>query len=72
MTRQSFGPKIRDDTYGCLAYIVLCSEKGFFQGARHEYLSSYKGLAFFTKSPTELMLPGSAELIRAGKIWIPG
>jgi len=46
--------------------------KRVFQGARHEYLSSYKGLAFFTKSPTELMLPGSAELIRAGKIWTPG
>ena len=38
----------------------------------HQYLTSYKGLAFYTKSQTELMLPGSSEIIRAGKIWIPG
>lgn len=38
----------------------------------YEYLTSYKGLAFFTKSRTALMLPGSAEIISAGQIWIPG
>jgi len=36
------------------------------------YLVSYKGLAFHTKSKTELMLPGKAEVVHARTIWIPG
>jgi hypothetical protein len=36
------------------------------------YLTSYKGLAFFTKSPEPLILPGGSEVIQAQKIWIPG
>jgi len=51
--------------------LVVCAQGGIFS-KNYQYLSSYKGLAFFTKSPTELILPGSAEIIRAGKIWIPG
>jgi hypothetical protein len=35
------------------------------------YLTSYKGLVFFTKSATQLILPGSAELVMAKEIWIP-
>jgi hypothetical protein len=37
----------------------------------HRYLCGYKGLCFFTKSPSTLTLPGSAELVRARSIWIP-
>jgi hypothetical protein len=37
----------------------------------YQYLTSYKGLAFFTKSPSPLNLPGDIELIAARKIWIP-
>ena len=36
------------------------------------YLTSYKGLAFFTKSSTPLSLPASAEIINAKSIYIPG
>ena len=36
------------------------------------YLTSYKGLAFHTRSKTELMLPGKAETVHAKTIWIPG
>ena len=50
--------------------LVVCAQGGIFS-KNYQYLSSYKGLAFFTKSPTELMLPGSAEIIQAQKIWIP-
>jgi hypothetical protein len=32
---------------------------------------SYKGLAFFTKSPERLNLPGTVELILSDKIWVP-
>ena len=51
--------------------LVVTAEGGFF-GTTHQYLSSYKGLAFFTKSPEPLNLPGDTELIVSQKIWIPG
>ncbi len=37
----------------------------------YQYLVSYKGLAFYTKSPEKLPVPAQAELITAKKIWIP-
>ena len=51
--------------------LVVTAEGGFF-GVNHQYLTSYKGLAFFTKSSDPLNLPSDAELILSGKIWIPG
>ena len=39
---------------------------------KHEYLVSYKGLAFYTKSREELRLPGKAEIVRARSLYIPG
>lgn len=44
---------------------------GFF-GTYHQYLSSYKGLAFFTRSPDSLTLPSGCEVVQAKKIWMPG
>jgi hypothetical protein len=38
----------------------------------YQYLMSYKGFAFYTKSETPLMLSGKAEIINAKQIWIPG
>ena len=38
----------------------------------HKYLMSYKGLAFYTRSPEALHLPSGAEVVAARKIWIPG
>ncbi len=37
----------------------------------YRYLSSYKGLTFYTKSATPLNLPGDAELINCRDIYIP-
>lgn len=37
----------------------------------YQYLMSYKGLAFYTKSRTELDLPRGTELVRAKTIWVP-
>lgn len=37
----------------------------------YQYLVSYKGLAFFTKSSEKLPLPAQVELVTAKKIWIP-
>ena len=51
--------------------LVVHAVGGFFT-ASHQYLTSYKGLAFFTKSPGALSLPGGCEVVEAQKIWIPG
>ncbi len=39
---------------------------------KYHYLTSYKGLFFYTKSVNALMLPSGTDLITAEKIWIPG
>ena len=38
---------------------------------RYKYLTSYKGLTFFTKSKDALLIPASVETITAKKIVIP-
>ena len=50
--------------------LVVCSESKFISRKYH-YLTGYKGLIFYTKSITPLMLRPSAEIIHAKKIWIP-
>ncbi len=45
---------------------------GGFIKTNYQYLTGYKGLIFFTKSPTLLILPSNVELVSAKKIWIPG
>ena len=51
--------------------LVVHATGGFFS-TNYQYLMSYKGLAFFTKSDTPINLPGDTELVQAQKIWIPG
>jgi hypothetical protein len=53
------------------APLVVHATGGFFSTS-YLYLSSYKGLAFFTKSPAALDLPSGCEVVQAQKIWIPG
>lgn len=50
--------------------LVVTAEGGFFS-AKHQYLTSYKGLDFYCKSNEPLPMPAGTELISAGKIWIP-
>jgi len=50
--------------------LVVHATGGFFSTS-YLYLSSYKGLAFFTKSPAPLGLPNGCEVVQAQKIWIP-
>lgn len=45
---------------------------GGFLSTNYQYLTSYKGLAFFTKAPAPLDLPTGIELVEAKKIWMPG
>ena len=75
-TRAS-GTIVRVDPEGFLA-ILTKSEAPLVVHARatlaakpHRYMTSYKGLAFFTKCKEPLLLPATTELIAAEKIWIP-
>jgi hypothetical protein len=52
--------------------LVVYSESKFFSVKSHHYITSYKGLIFYTKTTVPLMLRPSAEIIHAKKIWIPG
>jgi hypothetical protein len=72
------GVLVRLDTLGFVAILsrsraplVVHAPGGLFRQA-HQYLTSYKGLAFVTSSPRPLDLPGDAELVEAGRIWTPG
>lgn len=51
--------------------LVVYSEGGFFS-KNFQYLTSYKGLAFYTKSAEPIQFAPGAEIIMASKIWIPG
>lgn len=51
--------------------LVIYSEGGLIS-TNHQYLTSYKGFAFFTKADDPISLPKGAEVIVAEKIWIPG
>lgn len=50
--------------------VVVHAPGGFLVGG-HRYLTSYKGLVFTTKSGEPLSLPGSCEIVEAGRIWVP-
>lgn len=51
--------------------LIVQATGGFFRKT-YQYLFSYKGLAFFTKSPAPLHLPSTSEIVLAERIWIPG
>jgi ABC-type branched-subunit amino acid transport system substrate-binding protein len=51
--------------------LVVHAEGGFFS-TNHQYLTSYKGLAFHTKTSEPLTLPVGADVVEAKKIGIPG
>jgi hypothetical protein len=50
--------------------LVVVSGKSFWSPS-YKYLSSYKGLAFYTKSSQPLNLPGDSEIISCNQIYIP-
>ena len=51
--------------------IVVVPPSGILS-KQFQYLTSYRGFAFYTRSRDELPLPRGAELIVAESIWIPG
>ena len=53
------------------APLVVVAHGGFFS-PKYQYLTSYKGLFFHTKSPEPIALSEDCEVIESRKIWIPG
>ena len=50
--------------------LVVYTTGGVFS-KNHQYLTSYKGLTFYTKTSAPLSLPSRCEIIHAKRIWIP-
>lgn len=50
--------------------LVVHATGGVFSTS-YQYMTTYRGLAFYTKSRQPVELPAGAELIRAESIWIP-
>jgi hypothetical protein len=50
---------------------LIVRAEGGWRTKHYKYITSYKGLFFFTKSPVELTFSSRAELIAAEKIWVP-
>jgi len=51
--------------------LVVQAQGGFFS-TNYQYLTSYKGLFFYTKSKEPLRFPDDTEFVTAKNIWIPG
>ena len=51
--------------------LVVTAPGGLFS-KKYQYLVSYKGLAFYTKSDEPIALPTGCEVVTAGSINIPG
>ena len=50
--------------------LVVVATGGWFS-TTYSYLTSYKGLYFYTKSSYPLLLPSQAEVVSVDKIWVP-
>jgi hypothetical protein len=52
--------------------VVVMATSKIFGKVNYKYITSYKGLAFYTKSPRQLSLGIGTETVYAKQIWIPG
>lgn len=50
--------------------LIVYAEGGVFS-TNYQYMVTYKGFVFYTKSPAPLLLPSGVEIVRTKKIWIP-
>ena len=50
--------------------LVVVARRGRWN-VKHEYLTSYGGLVFYTKAEAPIALPEAAEVVESKKIWIP-
>jgi hypothetical protein len=64
-------PNVFQAVVGKMEGPLIVRAEGGWRTKHYKYLTSYKGLFFFTKSPVELSFMSRAEMIFAGKIWVP-
>ncbi|HUV29585.1 MAG TPA: hypothetical protein VMY05_00650 [Acidobacteriota bacterium] len=50
---------------------LVVTARGGFLGKKFNYLTSYKGLFFYTSSPQPIQYPSKTEFVAAKKIWVP-
>jgi hypothetical protein len=50
--------------------LVIYTEGGIFS-TNYQYMVSYKGFAFVTKTSAPILLPSNVETVMAKKIWVP-
>lgn len=50
--------------------LVVTGRSGVF-GKDYQYLTNYKGLHFYCKSPVAINLPTGAEVVRSKRILVP-
>ena len=50
---------------------LVVMAQGGLVAKNHQYITSYKGLVFFTKSHNPLQFSSKVEIVVAKKIWIP-
>jgi hypothetical protein len=50
---------------------VIYAEGGMIS-TNYQYLTSYKGFAFYTKADEQIELPRNSEVVVADKVWLPG
>ena len=51
--------------------VVVSPARGGIFSRNNEYLMSYKGIFFYTKTPAPLNFPGDSELVNARGFWMP-
>ena len=78
---RSWGPIVKIEADGFLKILknseeiepnpLVVTATGAWFSTTYSYLTSYKGLYFYTKSSYPLSLPSQAEVISVDKIWVP-
>jgi hypothetical protein len=51
---------------------LIVTATGFWGHSRHQYLTAYRGLAFYTRGREPVALPAGAEIIASKRLWVPG
>lgn len=51
--------------------IVVMATSRIFSKVSYKYITSYKGLTFYTKSPSRLAFGTGALMVSAKNIWVP-
>lgn len=78
---RSWGPIVKIESDGFLRIVknamefepnplIVMATSGWFSTV-YNYLTSYKGLYFYSSSSSPLLLPSQVEIITVDKIWIP-